>query len=224
MKKKRILYILAALLMAAITLFSACSGRRDEASGTANPFDGKDAAATLVPTAEPTPVPTAEPTAAPADDPRLKAPLDNICRFIEEPNTDTLGKLYPADFFAGLKSVMDSTLETAGMTYEHFGYSDFEGFLEGMLKDLDFSGYVGTQGINDVEKADYVINSCERADIGFVIDKLKGLISYLDPESITSAYKLEVDFNFEGEGRTASNDAELYLYEYKGEFFVLFAE
>ena len=220
MNAKRFINITAALLAALLVITACACGRKGE-----EPKEGsEDNIVTLAPTEAPTPEPTEEPTPEPIIDyARFDKPLGNICRFIEAPGPDTAAALYPEDFFNGLKSMIETVMATAGMTYENLGYEDFDDLVQGMLEEMDFNGYVGTQGIEHVEQAEYEILGCERAEVSFVAEQLADFIDYLDEDKITSAYKLECDFIFHGDGRTASNDAELYLYEYEGEFYVLFA-
>ncbi len=222
MKHARFFYAVCALLSAALTL-CACTG-----CGGAKENEAPVAIASHAPSEEPTAVPTEAATPAPTAEPmidyvRFDKALSNICRFIEEPGADTVRELYPSDFYEGLKGIMESVLKAAGMTFEDLGYADFEGFMQGIIGDMDFAGYVGTQGIKDVDKAEYTIISCERAQVSSIMEKLADIAEYLDENKLTSAYRLNVDFTFEGEGKTGSNNAELCLYEYDGEFYVLFA-
>ncbi len=226
MKLSKLICAVTAVLTACSLCFSIGCGRKPhyeeviiEAGLNTNPTE----------TAEAGPTEPAEPTDEPihhtgvSDAKSIEGALQRVCDLIEDPSLEHLKALYPEDYFNGIEEMLGKTLGEAGLEYENLGYESFDEIILAALGSLDFARALNIKGLDNVEKAVYHVNSTAHADTAEVVDALKLQIEYMDAAKITSAYRLNVDFTVTGDGTGRISNTDVTVYEYDGEFFVLFA-
>lgn len=219
--KKLLLIITAAALILASAAFSACKGDK---TSHADPSEQ----ATEAPTQEPasdTAYPTAVPTAQVITDfSAFDKPLTDFCELMADANINTLKRLYPEDYFNSLEKTLEDTLAEEGMTLQDLGFESFDAFIENSLSDMDFTTMIHSETVQTIKNASYRVLSGETLYVEAAKASLTDIIEHLDADKITGAYKLNVDFTIFGEdGASDADNADLVLYEYDGQCYILFA-
>ena len=237
MKGKRLFAAITAAMTAFILLaLSACSGGKHggDTKPTVEPVAVQTEQASGGRTQSPVYV-SGDPSEDPTEDPGFEAkpigdlyafkkPLDDLCALIKEPDLEKIKRVFPEDLFNGLSETLENVLNEAGLTVSALGYESFDELIRQSFGMLDFSGILGKSGIDHIESVEYSIVRGETADTAKAVSALSDLMRYIDRDKITAAYKLNVDFTSYGDGKTVTNNADIYFYEYDGQCFILFTE
>ena len=242
MKKFNAIMKLAAMLLIAAMLFAlaACGGNgRTEANATEAP-EAETPEPTEAPTEEPTPETTEAPTEEPTPEPteagfipepvedysKFDKPLTDVCALALEPNYQNFKAVLPQDFFDNLALILEATLIAQGVTLEDTEFESMDELLEySLAAAMPVSFFDDYDDVENVERIDYEILSAETADPEFVKGELNTYFGeFLDLEKVTEAYRLSADLTVSGGDQSHTENSEMYVYCYDGEYYILFSD